>query len=81
MNVRELMAELQKFDQSLEVLCCTDDVEFLATGNSLRVLEVERVESIAGKRDRDEDNAPTLLEAESEDERSESVCLWVTSHL
>lgn len=40
MKVRELISQLQKLDQQLEVLCYTEDEPLLAPGHGFRLLDI-----------------------------------------
>jgi len=40
MKVKELVEQLQAFDQELDVICYTEDDIFLAPGHEFRILEI-----------------------------------------
>lgn len=66
MKVKDLIAELSKIDQNLEVCCYTED-SFAATYNKgVRAFEIVSVDSVAASRTRDKNGLPTLdiLDAE-----------------
>ena len=69
MKVKDLIAELRKIDQNLEV-CCVFHAEdsFAATYNKgVRAFEIVSVDSVAASRARDKNGLPTLdiLDAEN----------------
>lgn len=43
MKIKQLIAELQKHDSNLEVLCSSEDKDVLAQGHGFRLFEIEQV--------------------------------------
>ena len=60
MKVKDLIEELQKLDGDMDVLCYTEDEDFLAKGQLFRLLEIEDVDTVHGENARDADGVPTL---------------------
>jgi len=60
MKVKDLIAELSKHDQNLDVLCYTEDSTFLQPGHTFRLLEVVDVSESEGEKQRGDDDVPTL---------------------
>lgn len=60
MKVGELIKELSRFDPELEVVCYTEDEDFLAPGYLFRILEIDSVDEGKGERRRNADGRPTL---------------------
>jgi len=60
MKVKDLIAELNKYDQEVDVLCYTEDSAFLLPGHMFRLLDVESVQESEGEKRRGDDGVPTL---------------------
>ena len=69
MKVKDLIAELSKIDQHLEVCCYTED-SFAATHNKgVRAFEIVSVAPVAANRNRDKNGLPTLDILDAQDPR------------
>ena len=60
MKVVELIERLQEVDPALEVICCTEDNEFLIPGHRFRLFDIDRISIFEGKRIRGMDQIPSL---------------------
>ena len=60
MKVRELQERLSKFDPELDVLCYTEDAQFITAATHFRLLEIEDVTITHGERMRLKDGTPYL---------------------
>jgi hypothetical protein len=60
MKVRELIAQLQKLDQQLEVLCYTEDDALLAPKHGFRLLDIVEISVVEGEKLRGDDQIPSL---------------------
>ena len=60
MKVRELIAQLQKLDQQLEVLCYTEDDSLLAPKHGFRLLDIVATSVVEGDISRGDDHIPSL---------------------
>jgi len=60
MKVKELVSELTKCDQELEVLSFSDDQDLVLQKHLFRILEIARIGVAVGERHRGDDLIPTL---------------------
>jgi hypothetical protein len=60
MTVRELMAQLERLDPALDVLCYSEDPDLLSQGQGFRIFEINRAEQMEAVPFRLEDGTPYL---------------------
>jgi len=60
MKVKELQQRLSKFDAELDVLCITEDSQFVKAGASFALLEIQDVDMTYGEQIRLDDRVPYL---------------------
>lgn len=60
MKVRELIEKLQKLDGNLDVICSTEDENFLAKNHLFRLLEITSVDIVEGEKQRSNDGLASL---------------------
>jgi len=60
MKVKELISELSKHDPELDVICYTEDEQFLQKNHLLRLIEIDSINVVAGEKRRADDGIPTL---------------------
>ena len=60
MKVKELISELSKHDPELEVICYTEDEQFLQGKHLFRLIEIESINVVSGEKRRGDDGVPTL---------------------
>ncbi len=66
MKVKELIAELEKLNPEADVLCYTEDEQFIPDGHIFRLLDIETVSTSKARKRRGEDHIPTLKFGDSE---------------
>jgi hypothetical protein len=60
MKVKELIKQLNQIDPDLEVLCYSEDSNLLASKHGFRLLDIDNVSIIEGKKRRGDDQIPSL---------------------
>lgn len=60
MKVKELIAVLSNQNPELDILCYTEDKQFLQGNNKFRLIEIDNISTIEGEKQRDADGFPTL---------------------
>lgn len=60
MKVKELVEQLSKLDQELDVICYSEDECFLVPGHIFRLLYIDNVSITEGENRRGDDGIPTL---------------------
>lgn len=60
MKVKELIAQLSKFDQELDVVCYSEDEDLLAEGHRLRIMWPIGVALAEGRFVKGEDGIPSI---------------------
>jgi hypothetical protein len=60
MKVRELIEKLQKLDGNLDVICSTEDENFLAQHHFFRLLDITSVDVAEGEKCRGSDGLVSL---------------------
>jgi hypothetical protein len=78
MKVKQLIKELQKLDQEFDVICYTEDEEFLPEKHGFRIFEINDVTTTEGEKVRDESNMPSIKFGKS-DYSKKHIVLNITS--
>jgi hypothetical protein len=69
MKVKDLIAELSKMDQNLEVCCYSEDAFAATDNNGVRAFDIVSVGPTAANRIRDKNGLPSLVILDSEHPR------------
>ena len=66
MKVKDLIKELSKLDENLDILCYTEDEELVPSEDLFRILAIDSVDTTVAEKTRLEDGTPSLKFGESE---------------
>ncbi len=78
MKIRDLLAGLYTLDPNQDVLCYTEDDDFVPMGHLFRLLDVQSFEVVDEVKKRGEDDIPTM-ECGKSSESVEYVLLRLTT--
>ena len=78
MKVKDLIAELEKFDPELDVVCYSEDEALLPPGHLFRLFDIEDVAASEGEWRKGDDGVPSMKFVSSESARKH-VFIHVTS--
>ncbi len=60
MKVKDLQEKLANLDPQLEVICYSEDEEFLPTRHSFRIFDIMGVDDFNGEKNRGKDSIPSI---------------------